>query len=452
MLFFFSSTLCSLVLDRRYKELGREEAAAMLRRALGRAVTQISACSCSVTKPMLLRFCGTSGLGSSQEESVARQMIQYALSHARSQKSGESYAQAMLVLEQGLSNFQASGGDSDDDAIGVLLLAMSTLLYERGELGDTIEKLQMVLRLEGASLPVRALEGLVGLRLENGEDNASRMQADDYLQLLKGSTDTQASFALDAVTSRAKAIKGLADLATGELNTAELLFSDENTNLEEDKIQKGNAVLSYGEYLHATGNFSLAKDLYERIIEVFEAKDGFDYAYPAAANMVPEEVLLGATCALGQLLSQSGKFNDSEELLTKALNMAENHFGSTHPKVGVVLTCIALLFKHKARIESSSSILIQEGLYRRALDLLKAPGCDFEVKNNHVDRRDVVALARGGYAEILLIQQNRKAEGERMSKWAEATWRNHRLSLAQALEFSEPSQAAVIDTRISRVL
>lgn len=45
------------------------------------------------------------------------------------------------------------------------------------------------------------------------------MQADDYLQLLKGSTDTQASFALDAVTSRAKAIKGLADLATGELNT-----------------------------------------------------------------------------------------------------------------------------------------------------------------------------------------------------------------------------------------
>ncbi|KAH7667933.1 TPR-like protein [Dioscorea alata] len=281
----------------------------MLRRALGRAVTQISACSCSVTNPMVLRFCGTSGLSSSQEESVARQMIQYALSHARSQKSGESYAQAMLVLEQGVSNFQASSGDSGEDAIGVLLLAMSTLLYERGELGDAIEKLQMVHRLEGASLLVRvaALEGIVGLRLENGEDNASRMQANNYLQLLKGSTDTQASFALDAVTSRAKAIKGLADLATGELNTAELSFSDENTNLEEGKIQKGNAVLSYGEYLHATGNFSLAKDLYERIIEVFEAKDGFDYPYPAAANMVPEEVLLGATCGLGQLLSQSGR-------------------------------------------------------------------------------------------------------------------------------------------------
>ncbi|KAM0948310.1 putative tetratricopeptide-like helical domain superfamily [Dioscorea sansibarensis] len=426
----------------------------MFRRALGRAVTQISACSCSVTNPMVLRFCGAGGLGSSQEESVARQMIQYALSHARSRKSGESYAQAMLVLEQGVSNLQASDGDSGEDAIGLLLLAMSTLLYERGELGDAMEKLQMVHRLEGASLPVRvaALEGLVGLQLENGEGNASRMQADDCLQLLKASTDTLASLPVDDATSRAKAIKGLAGLATGELSTAELSFSDEDTNLEKGKVQKGSAALSYGEYLHATGNFSSAKDLYERIIKVFETKDGFDYSYPAAANMVPEEALLGATCALGQLLSQSGKFNDSEELLTKALNMAENHFGSTHPKVGVVLTCIALMFKHKARIEASSSILIQEGLYRRALDLLKAPGFDSEVKNNHVDRRDVVALARGGYAEILLIQQNRKAEGERMSKWAEATWRNHRLSLAQALEFSEPSQAPVIDTRISRVL
>ena len=44
---------------------------------------------------------------------------------------GESYAQAMLVLEQGVSNLQASDGDSGEDAIGLLLLAMSTLLYER---------------------------------------------------------------------------------------------------------------------------------------------------------------------------------------------------------------------------------------------------------------------------------------------------------------------------------
>lgn len=34
--------------------------------------------------------------------------------------------------------------------------------------------------------------------------------------------------------------------------------------------------------------------------------------------------------------------------------------GSHHPKVGVVLTCIALMFRRKAMLEHSSSLLIQE--------------------------------------------------------------------------------------------
>jgi len=138
--------------------------------------------------------------------------------------------------------------------------------------------------------------------------------------------------------------------------------------------------------------------------------------------------------------------------LTKALTKAEQHFGPTHPKVGVVLTCIATMFKHKAKLEASSALLIQEGLFRKAIDLLKAPSLDSEVADMQVAKRDIVALARGGYADILCIQQSRKAEGERMKNWAEAAWKNRRLSLAQALEFSEPSQAAVIDTRICRVL
>lgn len=40
-----------------------------------------------------------------------------------------------------------------------------------------------------------------------------------------------------------------------------------------------------------------------------------------------------------------------------------NHSGSTHPKVGVVLMCIAKMFKEKARLEGSSSILVQEVCY-----------------------------------------------------------------------------------------
>lgn len=58
----------------------------------------------------------------------------------------------------------------------------------------------------------------------------------------------------------------------------------------------------------------------------------------------------------------------------------------------------------------------------------------------------------GEYAELLLIQSNRKAEGERMKEWAEDAWRNRRLTLAQALEFSEHSKPTVVDTRIGRVM
>ncbi|KAK7859790.1 hypothetical protein CFP56_002123 [Quercus suber] len=68
-------------------------------------------------------------------------------------------------------------------------------------------------------------------------------------------------------------------------------------------------------------------------------------------------------------------------------------------------------------------------------------------------RSDVVALARGGYAEALCVQQNRKVQGEKMRSWAEVAWPNRRLSLAEALEISDPSsKVPVIDARICRSL
>lgn len=83
--------------------------------------------------------------------------------------------------------------------------------------------------------------------------------------------------------------------------------------------------------------------------------------------------------------------------------------------------------------------------------MLKAPPIDAEEAK--VERRDVVALARGGYGEALIVQQNRKDEGEKMKRWAEAAWRNRRLSLTEALEISDPSsKLPVIDTRICRTL
>ena len=88
---------------------------------------------------------------------VAIQMVNYALSHARSQKSGflkkksniiavqraclkflrdslkiagESYAQGMLVLEQCLGT-QPNDDQASQDSKATVLLAMSDLLYER---------------------------------------------------------------------------------------------------------------------------------------------------------------------------------------------------------------------------------------------------------------------------------------------------------------------------------
>ncbi|XP_072954002.1 uncharacterized protein [Typha angustifolia] len=399
------------------------------------------------------RFYGTNGGDGAQHEKVAVQMIEYALGHARSRRSGESYDEAMLVLEQGVSNLQ-SGGEGSVEAVGRLMLAMSTLLYERGKRQDAMEKLEAAHQLARAYLPFRvaACEGLAGLQMEAGQVVTSLVLTDDSLEQLASSSEGKEPD-LEFLKLRAHAIKGLADLVNGDTDSAKSFFDGcQDCDVGAGTHHVGNAVLSYGEFLHCTGTFSLAKDQYERVLKALDTKDTNSSSYLASVNMVPDEVLLGATCALGQLLFHSGKFHEAEEVLTKALTKTEDHFGSTHPKVGAILTCIAMMFKQKAKMEASSSILLQEGLYRRALDLLKAPALDSEGADIHTDKSDIVALARGGYADLLCIQQNRKEEGERMRKWAEATWKNRRLSLAEALEFSEPSKTAVVDTRVCRIL
>lgn len=64
----------------------------------------------------------------------------------------------------------------------------------------------------------------------------------------------------------------------------------------------------------------------------------------------------------------------------------------------------------------------------------------------------ILVICEGGYAETLCVQQNRKAVGEQMKTWAEAAWKNRRLSLSEALDISSDpcSKIPVIDARISR--
>ncbi|XP_028773003.1 uncharacterized protein LOC114730145 [Neltuma alba] len=384
---------------------------------------------------------------------VTIQMINYALSHARSQKTAESYAQGLLVLEQCLSTLSCERKDpSDENSRGMVLLAMSTLLSERGDSDDAIEKLRSVQQLTSSFLGVRvaAFEALVGLHLELGQDDKSSVLADKCLELMEKHEAGCDGKDFETLTTRAKSVKGFVELVNGNLESAEAFFQGP----PDVRLCNGSVALSYGEFVHAKQNFSLAKEVYQKVID--GGSENKDFGNPfllAAGNMNSEGLMLGAMCALGQLESHMGNFGDAEELLTTALTKAEESFGSHHPKIGVVLSCIALMFRRKAVLERSSSLLIQEGLYRRAIELLKAPPLETEGAVTSMDRGDIVALARGGYGDVLSVQENRKVQGEKMKSWAEAIWKNRRLSLAEALEISDSSsKVPIIDVRISRII
>ncbi|KAF2537677.1 hypothetical protein F2Q68_00023573 [Brassica cretica] len=316
---------------------------------------------------------------------VAIQMVNYALSHARSQKSDESYAQGMLVLEQCLGT-QPNDDQASHDSKATVLLAMSDLLYESGNSSEAIERLKQVMSLTLSSLSIRAVavEALVGLLIQLGQDDASLMVADEFLE--RGHENLQ------DVAATAKTIKGLVELVKGntESGRESLLFLFHITllsfmhslivgaaeslfgGLENHDICKGNVALSYGEFLHATGNFEKAKEMYQKAIQgAADTKESM-----SSCNMNLKAVSLAATFALGQLESHVGNFGDAEETLTSALTSAEEHYGHNHPKVGVILTGVALMYRNKGKKERSSSILIQEGLFRRALELMKAPPLD----------------------------------------------------------------------------
>lgn len=385
--------------------------------------------------------------GATQTERVAAEMVRYALGGAVHRSSPE---EAMRILEQGASNLQG-GGEGSAEAVGLLMLAMSTLLYRSGRRQDAMEKLKATQQVApSAVFRVAAWEALMGLHMEAGQEMSYLISPNDSVDL-SIKYDSKWSDQ-DHLKFRVNAVRGLVTLLNGETESAAQLFDDWCRDFSRGENQTENAAVSYGEYLHCVGDFQMAAQVYEKILEAF-CMDDMSGNLLAAGNMVPEEASLGATCSYGQLLSHSGKFAEAEDYLTRALQKAEEQFGANHPKVGIILTCVARMYKLKAKSEGSTSIMVQEGLYRKALEVLKAPAINSEGTSKQVDWRDIISLARGEYAELLLIQSNRKAEGERMKQWAEDAWRNRRLTLAQALEFSEPSKpTVVVDTRIGRVV
>ncbi|CAM0149614.1 unnamed protein product [Urochloa decumbens] len=320
------------------------------------------------------RFAATAAAGDTQPERVAAEMVRYALGGAVRRSSPE---EAMRILEQGASNLQG-GGEGSAEAVGMLMLAMSTLLYRSGRRQDAMEKLKATQQVApSAAFRVAAWEALMGLHMEAGQEISYPVSPNDSADL--SIKDDSKWSDQDHLKFRVNAIKGLIALLNGETESAQL-FADGCRDFAGGKHQTESAAVSYGEYLHCVGDFPMATQVYEGVLEAARIED-MSGNLLTAANMIPEEVSLGATCSYDQLLSHSGKFGEAEDYLTRALQKAEEQFGANHPKVGIVLTCVARMYKLKAKSEGSSSIMVQEGLYRRALEVLKAPAINSEGKS-----------------------------------------------------------------------
>ncbi|KAK2414374.1 hypothetical protein P8452_59842 [Trifolium repens] len=377
-------------------------------------------------------------------------MSNYALRQARSEKSVGSYGMGYLVLKHCLSTELTEGNDpKHENSKGIALLAMSTLFCERGDYVDAIEQLNGVQELSNSYLGIRvaAYEAQAGLHLELEQDDMASEVADKCIELVENEKTED----YEALNVRARALKGLTELVKGDINSAEPYFDESLRN----KLCEGTAALSYAELQQTRQNYTLAKEIYQNVLKGASELEKSGNVYLGGGNMNMEGLMMQAMCGLGQLESHLRNFRNAEEHLTKALAKAELIYGETHPKVGVILTSMALIYRRKAIEEKSSSLVVQEGLYKKVAKILKFPTAESEGTDTaapSVKRNDIVALASGGLAEVLNVQENRRSEGEKMKKLSESLWKNTRMSLDDLLGNTEANISPVVDARISRLL
>ncbi|CAJ1800264.1 unnamed protein product [Sphenostylis stenocarpa] len=397
-------------------------------------------------------------------------MINYAMKQWRNERSLGAFRMGLAVLKHCINMELTEGKDpTRENSKGMAMLAMSTMLYERGEYTEAVEKLEDVQELTNSYLGVRvaALETQAGLYLELRQDDLAAAVADKCMKVVE---NQQQARDFEAQFVRAKALKGLIELVNGNVDSAEDFFDKSLGDKYCDGISScsqsnlanifrlrlmfgfvGTAGLSYAEFLHKIQNYSKAKEVYRNVAlgATYVKRSGKPYL--GAGNMSVDELIVGSMCASGQLEALMGNFYYAENSLSQAVSRAEEAYGdSKHPTLGVALASIALMYRRRAMQEFSSALLIQEGLYRKVIDILKVPSVETENEGSAplVDRSDIAALARGAYAEVLSVQENRKDEGEKMKKLAESIWKNRNMSLADALD----TDKNIIDSRISRLL
>ncbi|KAL9315448.1 hypothetical protein ACSQ67_016449 [Phaseolus vulgaris] len=412
-------------------------------------------------------------------------MINYALKVWRTERSLGAFRMGLCVLKHCISTELTEGKDPKrENSKGMAMLAMSTILYERGEYTEAIEKLEDVQELTNSYLGVRvaALETQAGLYLELRQDDLAAAVADKCMKVVENQRqakdfEVQAKD-FEAHFLRAKALKGLIELVNGNVDSADDFFDKSHDDSKYwdgiPSCSQGTAGLSYAEFLHKKQDYTKATEVYRSVVHGAVQIKRAGNPYLGAGNMSVDELIVGSMCALGQLEALTGcaatflfmlilrclyttnnccfsNYYWAEHRLGQALSRAEEAYGdSKHPTLGVALASIALMYRRKAIQEHSSSLLIQEGLYRKVMDILKVPSEETKTEGAAplVDRSDIAALARGAYAEVLSVQEDRKDEGEKLKNLAESIWKHRRMSLAEALE----TDTNIIDSRISRII
>ncbi|QCE11761.1 hypothetical protein DEO72_LG10g2998 [Vigna unguiculata] len=352
-------------------------------------------------------------------------MINYALNQWRRERSLGAYRMGLTVLKHCISSELTEGRESKrENSKGMAMLAMSTMLYERGEYTEAIEKLDDVQELTNSYLGVRvaALETQAGLYLEMGQDDLASAVADKCMEVVQNQRQSK-DFEFqrkdfEAHFIRAKALKGLIELVNGNVDSAEDFFDEPL----DEKYWDGTAGLSYAEFLHKKQNYSLAKEVYRSVILGAVQVRRAGNPYLGAGNMSVNELIVGSICALGQLEAVMGNFSWAEYELGRALTEAEEAYGGDFPVPFVLPQHLSL------------SLIM--GLYRKVMDILKVPSEETKTEGAapFVDRSDIAALARGAYAEVLSVQEKRKGEGEEMKNLAESLWKHRKMSLADALD------------------
>lgn len=268
--------------------------------------------------------------------------------------------------------------------------------------------------------------------LELFQEGSALKYAHSCGQLVMAAGDSVPKEELVELQFRSKAVALLPASVCARHGAADTqLFEDVPKRLEEDCHRAAGVavgMLSVAQCAHIGGYLKIAGDLYRRTISILQnSKESSSKVTLASCAMTPEEVQVGALAGLGQLACHVGDFDEAESKITEALTQAEKINGDKHPRVGIILACLADVYARRGKVMGSGdSFIIAEGLYRRCQDYLRSPSIDVPDTGKIVDLVDVMCLSRARYAEIIHKFPNRDEEADKIQKWASKMWKGPR--------------------------